>query len=54
MYVAGQDVTLPARNGIHRKTFARGEPVDLELLSDEVRADPAGHELIERDDEDGD
>jgi hypothetical protein len=52
MWVARQDVTLPLRNGIQRRTFARGEPVDLELLSDEVRADPAGHELIERDDED--
>jgi hypothetical protein len=51
MYHARRDVTLPLRDGIRRKTFARGEPVDLELLSDEVRADPAGHELIEDDDE---
>ena len=47
MYHARQDVTLPLRDGIHRKTFVRGERVDLELLSEEVRADPAGHELIE-------
>lgn len=54
MYFAGQDVTLPLRNRIHRRTFAKGEPVDLELLAEEVRRDPTAHELVERDDEDGD
>jgi hypothetical protein len=50
-YVARQDVTLPLRDDIHRKTFAQGEPVDLDDLAEEVRADPAGHELLERDED---
>jgi hypothetical protein len=50
-YVAMEDVTLVVRDGIHRATFGRGDPVDLELLADEVRADPTGHGLLEFEDE---